>query len=209
VDKLAPKFSSSDIQVEKRTICYSGFLRIDELLLSHRLIEGGWSGTIRRELQVKAGAVAVLMFDPGRDEVVLVRQIRVGMLDEQGSPWLLEIVAGMIEEGEQPEEVAIRESIEEADLQPANLIKICEYYSSPGTTNEKVYLYCGQVDSTHAGGAHGIDTEHEDIEVVVISFDELVAAVESGLVNNAMTIIASLWLEKNKPTVLAQWKAEA
>ena len=208
MDKLAPKFSSSDIQVEKRTICYSGFLRIDELLLSHRLIEGGWSGTIRRELQVKAGAVAVLMFDPGRDEVVLVRQIRVGMLDEQGSPWLLEIVAGMIEEGEQPEEVAIRESIEEADLQPANLIKICEYYSSPGTTNEKVYLYCGQVDSTHAGGVHGIDTEHEDIEVVVISFDELVAAVESGLVNNAMTIIASLWLEKNKPTVLAQWKAE-
>jgi ADP-ribose pyrophosphatase len=208
VAKLDPKLTLADVIVEKRTISHDGFLRVDELLLSHRLFEGGWSQSMKRELQVKAGAVAVLMFDPDRDEVVLVRQFRVGMIDEQASPWLLEIVAGMIEEGESPEDVVIRESMEEADLAPANIIKICEYYNSPGTTNEKVYLYCGRVDASLAGGVHGMVDEHEDIEVVVISFPELVGAVESGQVNNAMTIIATLWLEKNRATVLAQWQAD-
>jgi ADP-ribose pyrophosphatase len=207
VAKLDPKLSLADVKVEKRTTVHNGFLRVDELLLSHKLIEGGWSETMTRELQVKAGAVAVLMFDPQRDEVVLVRQFRVGMLDEQASPWLLEIVAGMIEAGEMPEAVAIRESMEEADLEPTNLIKICEYYNSPGTTNEKVHLYCGRVDSRLAGGVHGMVDEHEDIEVVVVSFPELVGAVETGQVNNAMTIIATLWLEKNRAKVLAQWQA--
>lgn len=208
MSKLNPKFTKTDVKIEKRTTCYSGFLRVDELLLSHRLIDGGWSDIIKRELQVKAGAIAILLFDPDRDEVVLVRQFRVGMLDEQASPWLLEVVAGMIEEGEQPEHVVIRETMEEADLKPDNITKICEYYNSPGTTDEKVYLYCGRVDSSQAGGVHGMDDEHEDIEVVVISFSELVAAVESGLINNAMTIIATLWLEKNKSNVLAQWRAD-
>ena len=207
--KLEPKFSNSDVKVEKRTTCYKGFLRVDELLLSHRLIEGGWSGTMKRELLVKDRAVAVLMFDPERGEVVLVRQFRVGMMDEPGSPWLLETVAGMIEAGEAPEDVVIRESMEEANLKPENILKICEYYNSPGTTNEKVYLYCGRVDSSNAGGVHGIDAEHEDIEVVVIPFTTLVGAVESGLVNNAMTIIATLWLEKNMSKVLAQWRSDS
>ncbi len=204
--KLDPKFSSADVKIHQRSTSYNGFLQIDELLLSHRLIEGGWSDTIKRELQIKAGAVAILMFDPVREEVVLVRQFRVGMIDEQGSPWLLEVVAGMIEMGETPEAVAIRESSEEADLTPVNILKICEYYSSPGTTNEKVYVYCGQVDSSNAGGVHGMIDEHEDIEVVVISFAELVEAVECGLINNAMTIIATQWLEKNMAKVLAQWQ---
>jgi ADP-ribose pyrophosphatase len=208
VAKFDPTLTNKDVKVEKRTTRHDGFLRVDQLLLKHRLIEGGWSESITRELQVKAAAVAVLLFDPDRDEVVLVRQFRVGMLSEQGSPWLLEIVAGMVEEGEKPEDVVIRESKEEADIKPEKIIKICEYYNSPGTTNEKVYLYCGRVDSSLAGGVYGMADEHEDIEVVIMSFAELVAAVESGLINNAMTIIATLWLEKNMAGVIAQWASE-
>ncbi len=174
--------------------------------MRHRLIEGGWSDTIKRELQVKAAAVAILLVDCDRSEVVLVRQFRVGMIDEPGSPWLLEVVAGMVEQDELPEAVAIRETMEEANLHPCDLIKICEYYNSPGTTNEKVTLFCGRVDSSLAGGVHGINDEHEDIEVVVLPFSELVSAIESGQVNNAMTIIATLWLEKNFESVKQQWQ---
>lgn len=206
--KFNPTLTNNDVDIEKRTIRHDGFLRVDELRLKHRLIEGGWSESLTRELQVKAAAVAVLLFDPNRDEVVLVRQFRVGMLNEQDSPWLLEIVAGMVEEGEKPEDVVIRESIEEANLKPEGIIKICEYYNSPGTTNEKVYLYCARVDSSHAGGVFGMVDEHEDIEVVTMPFAELVASVESGLINNAMTIIATLWLEKNRAGVIAQWSSE-
>lgn len=205
MDKLTSKFSRHDVDVCDRKTSYSGFLRVDKLLLKHKLVEGGWSDLMQREIQVKDGAIAILLLDPLREEVVLVRQFRVGVIDEDQTPWLLELVAGMIEEGESPENVAIRESEEEANCSPKKLVKICSYYNSPGTTNEKVHLFCGQVDSGTAGGVHGLDEEHEDIEVVVLSIEELINAVTSGLINNAMTIIASLWLEKHRESIIRQW----
>ncbi len=205
MNKVEPKFSEQDVKVESRQTHYDGYLKIQQLGLTHKLVNGGWSPVITRELQVEDAAIAILLYDPARDEAVLVRQFRVGMIDEEQSPWLLEIVAGMIEEGEAPIEVAQRETAEEADLLVSQITPITEYYNSPGTTNEKVYLYCGKVDSSLAGGVHGLDQEHEDIEVVVIKFDELVDAVESGHINNAMTIIATLWLEKHKEQVTSQW----
>lgn len=209
MSKLHPQFSSRDVEICQRETGYQGFLKVDKLLLKHKLVLGGWSEEMRREIQVKSGAIGILLLDPSRQEVVLVRQFRVGMIDEEQSPWLLELVAGMIEEGELPQDVAVRESIEEADCTPQNVVKICSYYNSPGTTNEKVHLFCGQVDAGKAGGVFGLDAEHEDIEVVVLSIKELRQAVESGLINNAMTIIASFWLEKHLDTVTAQWLGEA
>lgn len=207
--KLHPKFSNKDVEICQREAGYDGFLKVDKLLLKHKLVLGGWSEEIRREIQVKSGAIGILLLDPKRAEVVLVRQFRVGMIDEEQSPWLLELVAGMIEEGESPQDVAIRESEEEADCIPQNIKKICSYYNSPGTTNEKVHLFCGQVDAGEAGGVFGLDTEHEDIEVVVLSVKDLHRAVESGLINNAMTIIASFWLEKHLDTIVSEWQAAA
>lgn len=209
MSKLSPKFSSDDVEICQRQAGYDGFLKVDKLLLKHKLVLGGWSEEMRREIQVKSGAIGILLLDPLTHEVVLVRQFRVGMIDEDQSPWLLELVAGMIEEGESAEDVAVRESQEEADCTPKNVVKICSYYNSPGTTNEKVHLFCGQVDASLAGGVFGLDTEHEDIEVVVLSVKELQQAVESGLINNAMTIIASFWLEKHLNAITSQWLSEA
>lgn len=205
MSKLHCKFSRNDVEILERQAGYRGYLKVDKLLLKHRLVLGGWSEIMQREVLLKEEAVAILLFDPHRQEVVLVRQFRVGMLEEGQSPWLLELVAGMIEAGESPEDVAVRESSEEADCIPRHLTKICSYYNSPGTTNEKVHLFCGQVDASAAGGVFGLDSEHEDIEVVVISVAELHAAVESGLINNAMTIIASLWLHKHAESLSHSW----
>lgn len=201
------KFTAADVEVIDRQSSYRGYLKVDKLLLKHRLVLGGWSEPIQREVLIKDAAVAVLLFDPVRQEVVLVRQFRVGVLDDPQSPWLLELVAGMVEEGESPEDVAFRESVEEADCSPRHLRKICSYYNSPGTTNEIIHVFCGQVDAAEAGGVFGLDSEHEDIEVVVMTIDELHDAVESGAINNAMTIIASFWLQKHAKSVTSQWLA--
>lgn len=208
MNQLNAKFSKSDVEICQRQTSYDGYLKVDKLLLKHRLVLGGWSEEMQREIQIKSGAIAILLLDPARMEVVLVRQFRVGMIDEGQTPWLLELVAGMTEEGESPQDVAVRESEEEADCTPQNIVKICSYYNSPGTTNEKVHLFCGQVDSSKAGGVFGLDSEHEDIEVVVLSVKQLQQAVESGLINNAMTIIASLWLEKHLDAIVNQWLGE-
>ncbi|MFK7864692.1 MAG: NUDIX domain-containing protein [Pseudohongiellaceae bacterium] len=205
MNNLKDKFSAQDVEIVERQSSYRGFLKIDKLLLKHKLVLGGWSKVMPREVLLKESAVAVLLFDPKRQEVVLVRQFRVGMLGEPQNPWLVELVAGMIEKGESPEDVARRESEEEADCSPKQLKEICNYYSSPGTTSERVYLFCGQVDSGDAGGVFGLDSEHEDIEVVVMPVLEFHQAVESGQINNAMTIIASYWLEKHGKSLSQEW----
>ena len=159
-----------------------------------------------RELILRPRAVGVLLFYPAQQQVVLVRQIRVGMLDEGQNPWLLELVAGMVESGEEPIEVAARESLEEANTKPQDLLQICEYYNSPGISNERITLFCGRVDATQAGGIFGLDAEHEDIEVVVLSLADALAKVASGEINNAMSIIALQWLQLNQPMLEESWK---
>ena len=205
MNKLQSKFGIADTEVISRENCHSGFLQLDRLQLRHKLFAGGWSKVMDRELLVKGQAVGVLLFDPSREEVVLVRQFRVGMIDEKHSPWLLELVAGMVEEKEDLLEVARREAEEESNCSPENLIAICSYYNSPGTSNEKLSLFCGQVDAGNAGGVFGLSEEHEDIQVVVLPVNALFAAVDSGLINNAMTIIASQWLQLHKEELVQRW----
>jgi ADP-ribose pyrophosphatase len=194
------------IEVDQRETLFDSFLRVDRLKLRHSLFAGGWSEVMTRELLLRPRAVGVLLFDPAQQQVVLVRQIRVGMLDEGQNPWLLELVAGMVESGEEPIEVAARESLEEANTKPQDLLQICEYYNSPGISNERITLFCGRVDATQAGGIFGLDAEHEDIEVVVLSLADALAKVASGEINNAMSIIALQWLQLNQPMLEESWK---
>ena len=100
---------------------------------------------------------------------------------------------------------AIRETREESDCVPIELVKIFEYFNSPGTSNEKITLFCGRVDASCVEGVHGLTEEHEDIEVVVLPFEEALAGVESGLINNAMSIIALQWLKLHKAKLLDRW----
>ena len=194
------------IEVDQRETLFDSFLRVDMLKLRHSLFAGGWSELMTRELILRPRAVGVLLFDPAQQQVVLVRQIRVGMLDEGQHPWLLELVAGMVESDEEPIEVAARESLEEANTKPQDLLQICEYYNSPGISNERITLFCGRVDATQAGGIFGLDAEHEDIEVVVLSLADALAKVASGEINNAMSIIALQWLQLNQPMLEESWK---
>ncbi|CAE7163493.1 nudF [Symbiodinium microadriaticum] len=202
---LKPPFSKSDVEVVRRETPFDSFLKVDKLRLHHRLFEGGRSGEIDRELLVKTPAVGVLLYDPEREEVVMVRQFRVGMLDDEDSPWPLELVAGLVDTDETEEQVAIRETSEETGLKANKLAKICAYFNSPGASSEKVHLFCARVDARSAGGIHGLDHEHEDIQVEVLSVAEAFAAVESGAINNAMSIIALQWLQLNRNSLLTGW----
>ena len=204
-------FDDKDVEIISRSLEHDGFLRIEHLQLRHRLFSGAWSDVIMRELQLKDPAVGVLLFDPDRDTLLLVRQFRVGMFNatpghgDQALGWPLEIVAGMVARGEQFEEVALRESKEESNCVPTDLIKICEYYNSPGGSNEKIILFCGRIDSRNAGGVYGLIEEHEDIEVQVLSYADAMRLIDSGEINNAMTIIALQWLQLHRQELLDSW----
>ncbi len=205
MSKQSDKFGDDDVEIISRSLAHDGFLKVEHLRLRHRLFSGGWSEIFLRELQLRNPAVGVLLFDPVRDILLLVRQFRVGMYGEEANSWPLEIVAGMVASGEDLEDVARRESKEESNCVPTELIKICEYYNSPGATNEKITVFCGRFDSAEAGGVYGLDDEHEDIEVQLVSYTDAMKMLERGEINNAMTLVALQWLQLNRESLLRQW----
>lgn len=192
------QFKDSDVKIEKRETVFQGFFRMDKLWLTHPRFDGGDMPVFTRELFIRGDATCVLPYDCDRDEVVLLEQFRLGALGRSQSPWLLELVAGMNEEGESPEDVAQREGQEEAGLTFSRLDKICDYLVSPGGSTEMIHLYCGQISTRDAGGLYGMEHEHEDIQAHVVSADEAIAMIHDGRINNAAAIIALQWLELNR-----------
>ena len=195
------------VEIVKRDNCFEGFYKLDKVHLHHELFAGGMSREISRELFVRHDAVCVLPYDPVRDEVVLIEQFRVGALGKIDNPWLIEMVAGLIDKAaEEPEEVAHREAEEEAGLSISALWPITRYFPSPGGSDEYVHLYLGRCSSEGAGGLHGLEEEAEDIRVRVWSFDDAMQAVRDGQICNAATIISLQWLALNKDEVRGMWK---
>jgi len=137
--------------------------------------------------------------------VVLIEQFRVGAYAAGHDPWLVEIVAGIIEPGETPDDVVRREAVEEADLPVDALIQLGEVFVSPGGTTETVALYCGRCDSSSAGGIHGLDHEDEDIRVIVRSLNDALADLANGLIRSAPAVIALQWLALNRNDVRMRW----
>lgn len=183
--------------IEEKTH-YKGFFSLKSFTLKHTLYKGGWSQPITREIFQRGNCVAVLLYDPIRDEVVIIEQFRIGAMQMPEQAWLLEIVAGAIEPGETAEEVAYRESIEEAGCEIQQLIKINDFFTSPGGTSELLSLFYGRVDTTHIGGIHGLDHEDEDIFVTTMKFDKVYQLLLDGKILSAIPIIAIQWLFINR-----------
>jgi len=193
------------VQIIEREACFRGFYSLDRLRLRHLQFSGEMGPMLSRELFIRHDAVCVLPYDPQRDEVVLIEQFRVGAMGKSASPWLLELVAGLIDTDEPPEDVALREAVEEANLALTSLWPITEYFPSPGGSDERVYLYLGRCSSQGAGGVHGLAEEGEDIRVHVLALEDALDAVKDGRINNAASIIALQWLALNRAEVRGLW----
>jgi ADP-ribose pyrophosphatase len=193
-------------EVLNKTIGYNGFFRMEKYRLRHELFRGGWSPDITRECLERGHAVAVLLYDPNHDQVVLLEQFRVGALEFPGGPWLLEIVAGIMDDpAETAEEVARRETVEEAGCELLDLLPICHYLVSPGGASESITLFCGRVTTSGISGLSGLAEEHEDIQLHVVSRTEALDLLKAGRINSAAPIIALQWLELNRSKLLERW----
>ena len=199
-------FSKNDVEIIARETLYRGFFSLDLYRFRHRLFNGGMSGEVTREIFERGHAAVLLPFDPVRDEVVLVEQIRIAAYDTSESPWLLEMVAGMIEEGETAEDVARREALEEAGLEVGHTKPILSYLASPGGTSERLSILVGEVDASTAKGIHGLAEENEDIRVHVVSREQAYQWVEEGKIDNAASVIALQWLQLHYHSLRNEWK---
>ncbi|NBI13075.1 ADP-ribose diphosphatase [[Haemophilus] felis] len=193
------QFSQQDIEILSEERLYKGFFELKKIRFKHKLFAGGYSGVVTRELLYKGAASAVIAYDPIKDSVILVEQVRIGAYQPQSeqSPWLLELIAGMVEEGERPEEVALRESEEEAGVQISDLTHCLSVWDSPGGVIEKIHLFVGTVDSSQAKGIHGLAEENEDIRVHVVHRETAYQWVCEGKINNSIAVMGLQWLQLN------------
>ncbi len=182
-----------------------GFLPLKRYRLQHSLFAGGMCAEIVRERVEGYQAASMLPYDPIRDEVVLVEQFRIGAMEDKGGAWILEVVGGIIEADRSPEQVARKEAMEESGCEALELVPVCEFMVSPGTTTERIHLFCGQVDSSLADGIHGVDEEGEDIRVVVLPADEAIQGIATGRINSTASIIALQWLALNRDDLRRRW----
>ena len=202
----SPDLTRDDVDIQEEEKLYNGFFKLARFTLRHRLFKGGWSRVFTRELFQRRNAVGVLLYDPALDVVALVEQFRMGCYgDKSPTPWLLEIVAGVVDDGETPDAVAIREAQEEANCAITALEPIAEYFSSPGGTDEYFYVFCGRSDLSNAGGVFGLPDENEDIRVQVLSAAELFALLQRGEIRNGLTLIATQWLQLHRDRLRLLW----
>lgn len=195
----------NDVEIIARETLYRGFFSLNLYRFRHRLFNGDMSPEIKREIFERGHAAVLLPYDPVRDEVVLIEQLRIAAVDTSRSPWLLEMVAGMIETGESVEDVCRREAQEEAGVVVGRCKPVLSYLASPGGTSERLSIMVGEVDATTAEGIHGLEEEHEDIRVHVVSREQAYRWVEEGAIDNAASVIALQWLALHHESLKKEW----
>ena len=203
---MSSRFTRSfDVKILDQLAVHQGYFQLDRLNVQIRLFAGGWSEPLVRELFKRSEAVGVLLFDPLLDQIILVEQFRAGIVLATEYPWLMEIVAGSIDPQESAEQAAVRETEEEAGLVVRKLIHISQHWVSPGASNERITLYCGEVDANKAQGFHGLSNEGEDIRLRIVKLETAFTWLEKGKIDNASTLISLLWLQRHEQLVRKVW----
>lgn len=200
-----PKYQHQDFKLLSSPVAYEGYLKVHQCQVQYRLFEGGWSPPVPRELVKHGLSCAAILYDPDQDEVVLIEQMRMGAIEEKDSPWLLEPVAGMVDENETPEQTIVREAKEESGCEVLDLIYCTEFIVSPGISTERTKIYCAKVKAPKQGVVYGLSEEGEDIKVHVIPAESAIKLIETLPAFSATTIISLQWFALNYNAIRKKW----
>ena len=193
---MNPKFKI----INKKSI-YSGFFKMNEITLKYKKYDGSWSNNIKRELFGGAQVSAVLPYDPIKKEIVLLQQFRPGTISKNVNNYLNEIVAGIIDPGENPETTAKRECLEETGCHVKKLIPIQGYFPAPGSSESFYHLFLGEIETFEGQRIMGLKSENEDILVQSFTLDEVRKKMKNNEIINGLALIALQWFFLNIKTI--------
>lgn len=193
-------------EILQRETLFQGYFRVDRYRLQHERFDGTLSAPFTREIFNYGRPVSgVLLFDPQRDKVVMVEQLRTGSITRGDYPWMMEIVMGFMDVNETPEHAARREALEEAGCEIIDMQPIANYYTSPGCTNDHVSLFVGRTNAPEDGIICGVANEHEDIRVHVIDATAAIGLLFSGKIRDAQTLVAMQWFAMHRTELRSRW----
>jgi ADP-ribose pyrophosphatase len=199
------RFAHDDVRVLNRERVFEGYFAVERLTIEHRAFGGGWAEPVVREVFERGNAVGVLPYEVESDSVILVEQFRPGALRDRDSPWMLELVAGIVEADESDEDVVRREADEEAGCELAELVPVASYYPSAGACSEHLRLFCGRVVSAGVGEVKGLDGEGEDILVHRLGWEDALQMLRADRINNGHTLVALQWLALHRESLRSRW----
>ncbi|MFB9053760.1 NUDIX domain-containing protein [Formosa undariae] len=186
--------------IVKEDIVYKDFFTVKKATITHDSFKGDEQIEVVRECLDRGSAIAIVLVEKDTDSILLINQFRYPTIMHRNfDGWLLEIVAGCMEIGEDPMECARREVEEEIGYNVKEMEFIGDYFASPGGTSEKVNAYYAEVNSTDKifkGG--GLDSEQEDIQLIKLPISEIKGKLNNHTFKDAKTIIALQWLLLNK-----------
>lgn len=182
-----------------------GFMKLAKYTVQHERFDGSMIGPFTREIVLRTTAVGVLPYDPIADKILLIEQFRLAAHLAGMPAWQREVIAGISDKDESPEDLARREAIEEANCAVTDLVEMTRFLLSPGMSNEVLILYCGRMDSRQATGVHGLATEHEDIRSTLFDAKEIPALIEHGTTGNGPLTLALYWMQANRDRLRKLW----
>ena len=183
-----------------KRLVYKGFFSVEEHDLTYQKFNNEQSNVVTRSTLVSSDAVIVLPYDPINDRILLIEQFRAGpYVKGDENPWVLEPIAGLIDEGETPESAGTREAQEEAHLEIKRLELVARSYPSPGISTEFFHQYIGIVELLDSSNLiAGLQSENEDIRSHIFEYEQFFEMIESGKVKVGPLILLGLWLSKNR-----------
>lgn len=191
-------FFADDVKIVERNTVYSGFAKVEQVTIQHRLFEDRqFSKPILRELVKRPEAAGVLLYDSKQQLFGLIEQFRIGAIDNKQSAWQLEVVAGLVEHGDTPEQTVIRETVEEAGVYIKNPQLLYSFYPSAGACNELFHLYVADTQLSHTNQIFGVLGEAENIKLHVLKYEQLTELLSKPqYLQNSPVIIALQWLQQ-------------
>ena len=188
---------SSKFKIIDKKILHDGFFKMNEVTLKYKKYDGSWTSSIKRELFGGAQVSAVIPYDPIKKELVLIQQFRPGTISKNVGNYLNEIVAGIIDVGENPESTAKRECLEETGCEVKKLIPIQGYFPAPGSSESFYHLFLGEIETFEGTRIMGLDKENEDILVKSYKIEDVKKQMKEGKILNGLTLIALQWFFLN------------
>ena len=159
-------YSASDVTIESREFLFRGFIQVEKVSFRHRLFnQPDYSPVIQRELIHRPEAAGVLLYNDQQQRFALIEQFRVGALNDSESAWQLEVIAGVLDGDEAPEDCIRRESLEESGCEVQQLQHLFSFYPSAGACSEFFHLYAAEVELPKMGGIFGMPDEGENIQL--------------------------------------------
>ena len=186
------------IKIQKTELLSDNWYILNKVTFDYQKNDGEQETQVR-EVYDRGNGAAILLYNTAKKTVILTRQFRMPTyLNGNASGMMIEVCAGLLDE-DNPKECIIRETEEETGYRLKNVDKVIETYMSPGSVTEILYLFTGEYDETmkvSEGG--GVEHEHENIEVLEMTFDQAYAMIESGEIKDAKTILLLQHAKINK-----------